>query len=264
MSSGVRRDGDVEEDAAVGAAPAGLHLGVDRAGHLVAGEQLRRPAAGGVVVVPLVGLVLGVGRLGPEHVGHVVEHEAGALGVAQHTAVAPDALGHEDAADRQGPDHAGRVELDALHVDEVGPGPQRHGVAVTGRLPRVGGVHPALADAAGGQHDGLGLDDHELAGRPPVAHQAGDVALGVVQEAEHLQLHEDLHAVGHGLLLHGADQLQPGAVADVGEPGVAVATEVALEDQAVRRCGRTARPTPRARGPGPAPPGRGARPSGSC
>ena len=35
------------------------------------------------------------------------------------------------------------------------------------------------------------------------------------------------------MLLQGADHLQAGAVADVGEPGVAVAAEVALGDQAV-------------------------------
>ena len=35
------------------------------------------------------------------------------------------------------------------------------------------------------------------------------------------------------LLLQGADQLQPGAVADVGQPGVLVAAEVALADPAV-------------------------------
>ena len=35
------------------------------------------------------------------------------------------------------------------------------------------------------------------------------------------------------LLLEGADQLQAGAVADVGEPGVLVAAEVALADPAV-------------------------------
>ena len=115
--------GDIEEDAAVGAAPAGLHFGVDRSGDFVAGEQLGGSATSGVVVVPLVGFVLGVGRLGPEHVGHIVEHEPGAFRVAQHAAVASDALGHQDAPDRQRPDHAGRVELDALHVDEVGTGP---------------------------------------------------------------------------------------------------------------------------------------------
>ena len=36
-------------------------------------------------------------------------------------------------------------------------------------------------------------------------------------------------------MLEGADHLQAGAVADVGEPGVAVAAEVALADQPVRR-----------------------------
>ena len=54
-----------------------------------------------MVVVPAVGLFLGVRRLGRENVGDVVEHEAPALGVAQDAAVAADALGHEDAAHRQ-------------------------------------------------------------------------------------------------------------------------------------------------------------------
>ena len=40
---------------------------------------------------------------------------------------------------------------------------------------------------------------------------------------------------GDDLLLHGADQLEPGAVADVGEARVLVAAEVALADPAVRR-----------------------------
>ena len=125
------------------------------------------------------------------------------------------------------------MELHTLHVDEVGPGPQGHGVPVAGGLPRVGGVGPALADATGGHDHRLGLEHHELAGRPPVADQAGDRAVGVVEEAEHLELHEHLDAVGHRLLLQGPDQLQAGAVPDVGQAGVAVATEVALEDQAV-------------------------------
>src|SRR5690606_24393055 len=43
--------GDVQEDAAVRAAPSRAYLRVDGAGHLVTGEQVRR-AAGGVVGVP--------------------------------------------------------------------------------------------------------------------------------------------------------------------------------------------------------------------
>ena len=61
--------GDVEIDAAVRASPARLHLGVDRAGDLVAGKQLRRPAEVPLVVVPLVALFDRVGGLGHEEVG---------------------------------------------------------------------------------------------------------------------------------------------------------------------------------------------------
>ena len=39
-------------------------------------------------------------------------------------------LGHEDAPDTGWPDHAGRVELDELHVDEVGAGEIRQRLAV--------------------------------------------------------------------------------------------------------------------------------------
>ena len=74
--------------------------------------------------------------------------------------------------------------------------------------------------------------DH-LAGRAPVADRARDAALGVGQQAQDLALHEDVDAHGDDLLLQRADQLQAGAVADVGQAGVAVAAEVALEDAAV-------------------------------
>ena len=48
-------------------------------------------------------------------------------------------------------------------------------------------------------------------------------------------LHVDVDAERDGALLQGADQLQAGAVADVGQPRVAVAAEVALVDAAVGR-----------------------------
>ena len=150
---------DVEVHAAVRGAAAGLDLGVDGPGHLVAGQQVGRAPVVDVVVVPGVGFLFGLRRLGPEHGGHVVEHEALALGVAQHAAVAAHALGDEDAAHRERPDHAGRVELHALHVDDVGPGPDGHGVAVAHGLPRVRRVLPRLADRAGGEHEGLGGEE---------------------------------------------------------------------------------------------------------
>ena len=87
-------------------APAGLDLGVDGPGHLVARQQVGGAAVVDVVVVPAVGLLFGLRRLGPEHVGDVVEHEALALGVAQDAAVAAHALGDQDAAHAERPHHA--------------------------------------------------------------------------------------------------------------------------------------------------------------
>ena len=87
-------------------------------GHFVARQQLRWPASRRVVVVPAVALLFGVGRLGAEHLGDVVEHEALAFGVAQHATVTAHRLGDEDALDRRRPHHARRVELDELHVQQ--------------------------------------------------------------------------------------------------------------------------------------------------
>ena len=214
-------------------APARLDLRVDGAGHFVTRQQVGRAAVVDVVVVPAVGLLLGLRRLGPEHLGDVVEHEALALGVAQHAAVAAHTFGDEDAAHAERPHHAGRVELHRLHVDDVGPGPDGHGMAVAHRLPAVGGVLPRLADRSGGQHDGLGGEDDHVAGGAHVADGARDTALAVGQEPEDLALHEDVDPHRHRLLLQGADELEPGAVAHVGQAGEAVPAEVTLEDAPV-------------------------------
>ena len=143
------------------------------------------------------------------------------------------------------PDHAGRVELDELHVDQRRAGPQRQRVAVAGVLPGVRGDLERLADTAGGQHHRGGLEQDEPAAFAPVAERPGDrVAvldqLGDRAFGEHLdaglvvaELGEVLLLQRDDLLLHGADQLQAGAVADVRQPRVGVPAEVALADLAV-------------------------------
>src|SRR5207249_6161927 len=57
--------------------------------------------------------------------GDVIEHEALALVVLEHPAVAPNALGHEDPAHGRWPHHPRRVELDELHVDQIRARPER-------------------------------------------------------------------------------------------------------------------------------------------
>src|SRR5262249_47977788 len=131
--------GDVEEDAAVRRAAPGLHLAVDAAGDVVAGQELGR------AVRPLVGLgvaraLFGVrGGLVAVVLRDVVEHEARAVLVAEDAALAAYALGDEDAADGGGPDHPGGVELDELHVLEVGACGVGERLAVAGVLPGVAG-----------------------------------------------------------------------------------------------------------------------------
>ena len=134
-----------------------LHLAHDAARHVIARQQLRRTA--GVLVALRVapafflvvgGLVLVVRR-------DVVEHEALALVVAQHAAFAAHAFGHQNAAHAGRPDHAGGMELHELHVHQRGAGVIGQRVAVAGVFPTVAGDLVGAADAAGGQHDGLGV-----------------------------------------------------------------------------------------------------------
>ena len=142
-----------------------------------------------------VGLLLGVGRLGPEELGDVVEHEALALGVLQRAAVAAHALGHQDAAHAGRPDHPGRVELDALHVDQVGAG-----VAAPARWPspvysqEFEVIFQALPMPPVASTTALALKTHELAALAPVAERARD-PVAVLEQALDVALHVDVDAL---------------------------------------------------------------------
>ena len=102
-----------------------------------------------------------------------------------------------------------------------------------------------LPDPAGGQDDRGRLEQHEPPALADVAERARDPP-AVLDQLGDRGLREDLDhrfrvAVlarvlllqGHHPLLQGADHLQAGPVAHVGQPGVLVAAEVALADLAV-------------------------------
>ena len=150
--------GDVEEHAAVRGAAAGLDLAVDAARHVVARQQLGR-TAGALVALRVAPAFFRIGRrLRLVVVGDVVEHEAAAFAVLQHAAFAAHALGDEDALHARRPDHPGRMELDELHVDQLGAGAIGQRVAVAGAFPAVAGDLEGAADAAGGEDDRLGAE----------------------------------------------------------------------------------------------------------
>ena len=213
-------------------AAAGLDLAVDAAGDVVAGQQLGRTPRG-LVALRVAPALLGIrGGLRLVVVGDVVEHESTALGVLQHAAFAAHALGDEDALDARRPDHPGGMELDELHVDQLGAGAIGQRVAVAGALPAVAGHLVGAADAAGRQHDRLGLEQLEAAALAVVAERAGDPAV-VEQQLDDGVLHVHGGAQVDGVVLQRADQLEAGAVADVRQARIAVAAEVALVDAAV-------------------------------
>src|SRR6266849_1954604 len=87
-----------------------------------------------------------------------------------------------------------------------------------------------LARATGRQHDCPCLEHDELPAVAPVAQRATD-CWAALQELLDGALHEHIDAPMDGVVLEGADHLEPGAVADVGQPRVAVPAEVALKDE---------------------------------
>ena len=147
--------------------------------------------------------------------------------VAQDAALAADRLGHQQSRDAGRIHHPGRVELDELHVDELGAGLVGQRVAVAGAVLRVGGDLVDAAAAAGREHQCLGAEADLLAGRAAVA-EAADDAIAVLDQLRDRRLHEDLDVGVDGLVLERADQLEAGAVADVDEPLVGVPAERAL------------------------------------
>ena len=234
-----RQVADVQVGAAVRRAARLLHLGVDRAGHVVSRGQLGRapclgrpPRHGVLHPLARLGVVLGV--LVAARIRKVLPHEALALAVPEDPALAAHALGHQQPHDARRPHHAGRVELHELHVDQLRPGVVAEGVAVAGPLPAVAGDLVRLADAAGRQHHRLRLEEDEAAAFPIVAQGTAD-PIAVLEQADDRTLHVDLDTLVDAVVLQGADHLQPGAVADVGQARVLVAAEVALEDAAVFR-----------------------------
>ena len=94
----------------------------DAARDVITGQQLRRPARVFVALAIAPAFLLVIGRLRSVVLRDVVKHEAAAFVVRQDAAFAAHAFGHENAAHARRPDHAGWMELDELHVDQLRAG----------------------------------------------------------------------------------------------------------------------------------------------
>ena len=216
------------------APPPLAHLAHDAAGHVVAREQLGRAAGVPVALGVAPAFLRGVGGLVPVVRGDVVEHEPLAVPVEQHPALAAHPLGDQDPAYAGRPDHARWMELDELHVLQVGARLVGEGLPVPGVLPAVAGDPEGTADAAGRHYDRPGPEEPEAAPLPVVAEGAHH-PVTVLEEGDDGDLHVHVDPLMDPVVLEGADHLEPGAVAHVREARIAVAPEVALQDAPVLR-----------------------------
>jgi len=237
---------DIEENTAVWTTTSLANLSANGPRHDVAREQFGRPTrrrtlAGGHRRNPAIGFLFSFRELALKHFGDVIEHEPPALAVQQHAPLAAHAFGDERAANARRPDHAGRMKLHELHVDQVGPGPQRHGMPVGRVLPRVGRDLPAAADSARCEHDCLRPEHDEppalalVAETARYAPAAGAVPPVVGENPADRAFHVHVDALVYALVLQRADHLQAGAIAHVRQPRICVAAEIPLQNAAVAR-----------------------------
>ena len=107
------------------------------------------------------------------------------------------------------------MELDELHVHQFGAGVIRERMAIAGAFPAVAGDLVGAPGAPGGQHDGRRTEHLEPAALAFVSDDAGGAAARG-QEADDRELHVDVDAAVDALILQRANELEAGAVADVG------------------------------------------------
>ena len=159
-------------------------------------------------------------------------HEPVAVPVAQVRPFTAEGL-RQQVAGRAGDVQDRGVELHEFHVAQLGPGPEREGVAVTRGDRRVGRLPEQLAGASGGQERGPGPDQRRPPRPVPDERPAAPAVLG--QEVDGEAVLPDPH-VGPGprLLDDGPHDLAPGGVAQgVDDPGVRVSPLQPQGDAAV-------------------------------
>ena len=89
-------------------------------------------------------------------------------------AFASDAFGDENASDARRPHHSGGVELDELHVDQLGARFVGERMAIARVFPAVARDLVGAADSAGRQHDRLCAKDLESSSLALVPERADD------------------------------------------------------------------------------------------
>ena len=126
------------------------------------------------------------------------------------------------------------MKLDEFHVHEFGAGFIRESHAVASVFPGVGSDAPGLADATGGDDDGLCFENNEAASFAPVGKGAGNAAV-VSQKPSDGAFHVDVDALLDATVLKSANHFEAGAVTNVTEAFEGMTAEGALQNVAIFR-----------------------------
>ena len=218
----------------MGAAAAFLYFAANAARHMVARQQLGRPASRLVALRVTPAFLLVVRRLAAVVGGDIVEHKAASLIIPENASFAANAFRHQDAAHAGRPNHARGMELDELHVDQGRSRPVGERVTVAGAFPTVAGDGIGSSQAAGRQHDGLGLKDLEAPAFALITEGAHHAAI-VLQQGNHGAFGMKRNALVDAVVLQGANHFEAGAVAHVRQTRIAMPAKVALENAAIGR-----------------------------
>ena len=208
-----------------------FHFAIDAPRDVVARQQFRWTPR---VLVPnniAPALFFRIRSLSLVEVRYVVEHEALALIILQYAAFTTHAFSDQNSRHAQRPDHPSRMELDELHIHQLGAR------TVGQRLP-VARVFPAVrrdlerpANTASSNHHRLRVPYHEVAAFAVVSERPAHTP-GVHHQGQHRAFHVDFHALVDAVVLQRANHFQASAVADVRQTRITMAAEVALQNAA--------------------------------
>src|SRR5438093_13754682 len=101
-------------------------------------------------------------------------------------------------------------------------------MSIAGIFPTVTGDFVSAANSAGCEHDCFRSENFEAAAFAFVAKGANG-AIAIFQDRQDRVFHMHVDAAVHAMILQGANHLQTGTVADMGEPWIFVAAESELQ-----------------------------------
>src|SRR5262245_61382282 len=175
-------------------AASGFDFTHDASRDVIASKQLGRAPGGLLALAVMPSFQFVVRGLALVRVGNVVEHEAPAFAVAQHTAFTPDTFGDENAGDAGRPNHSCGMKLSELHVYQISTG-------VVGESLTIACVFPAIArdlvcspNATRCEHDCLYAEQQKTSALTFVTKCAGN-AVSIFQQADDRRFHVDLNTL---------------------------------------------------------------------